>query len=91
MIWIAWSSFINGLWLAAADAALAVEIAGIHTDWDGTYGSPRITAELPGNKAVVGVNNDNCTVPVVGRCGSFPGGFDFRVACDMHDYGYGII
>ncbi|MGW4205775.1 phospholipase A2 [Streptomyces sp. NPDC004726] len=40
-----------------------------------------------GNKAVVGVNNDNCTSPR----GSRPGGFDFRVACDMHDYGYGII
>ncbi|QFZ22450.1 phospholipase A2 [Saccharothrix syringae] len=41
----------------------------------------------PGNKAVVGVNNDNCTSPT----GSRPKGFNFAVACDMHDYGYGII
>jgi len=31
---------------AVADAALAQVIAEIHTSWDGTYGSPRITAEL---------------------------------------------
>ena len=42
-------------WLAAAktraervraDAELARRITGIHTEWDGTYGSPRITVEL---------------------------------------------
>jgi transposase InsO family protein len=31
---------------AAADAELAVEIKKIHTEFDGTYGSPRVTAEL---------------------------------------------
>jgi transposase InsO family protein len=31
---------------AAADAALAEQITEIHGEWDGTYGSPRITAEL---------------------------------------------
>ncbi|MEV4841597.1 IS3 family transposase [Nonomuraea sp. NPDC049486] len=31
---------------AAADAALAEEIRQIHGEFDGTYGSPRITAEL---------------------------------------------
>ncbi|GGS77183.1 transposase [Planobispora rosea] len=31
---------------AAADAALAEEIKQIHAEFDGTYGSPRITAEL---------------------------------------------
>ncbi|MBO3753255.1 transposase, partial [Streptosporangiaceae bacterium NEAU-GS5] len=31
---------------AAADTLLAGQIAKIHADWDGTYGSPRITAEL---------------------------------------------
>ncbi|WP_442939474.1 IS3 family transposase [Nonomuraea sp. SYSU D8015] len=31
---------------AAADAALAAEIRQIHGEFDGTYGSPRITAEL---------------------------------------------
>ncbi len=31
---------------AAADAALAEQITAIHAEFDGTYGSPRITAEL---------------------------------------------
>lgn len=31
---------------AAADAALAETIRGIHQEWSGTWGSPRITAEL---------------------------------------------
>ncbi|MEV1175582.1 IS3 family transposase [Nonomuraea sp. NPDC049784] len=31
---------------AAADAALAAEIKQIHGEFDGTYGSPRVTAEL---------------------------------------------
>lgn len=31
---------------AAADAALAAEIEQIHEEFDGTYGSPRVTAEL---------------------------------------------
>ncbi|MEU0478758.1 IS3 family transposase [Streptosporangium sp. NPDC006013] len=31
---------------AAADAALAQEIKQIHEEFDGTYGSPRVTAEL---------------------------------------------
>lgn len=31
---------------AAADAALAEEIKQIHEEFDGTYGSPRVTAEL---------------------------------------------
>ncbi|MGN9847559.1 IS3 family transposase [Nonomuraea sp. H19] len=30
----------------AADAALAEQIRAVHTEFDGTYGSPRITAEL---------------------------------------------
>ncbi|GAA0838309.1 hypothetical protein GCM10009525_47950 [Streptosporangium amethystogenes subsp. fukuiense] len=33
---------------AAADAALAQEIKQIHQEFDGTYGSPRVTAELRG-------------------------------------------
>ncbi|GAA3028756.1 phospholipase A2 [Actinokineospora globicatena] len=40
----------------------------------------------PGRKAVVGVNDDHCTTSP-----DQPRGFDFRAACDMHDYGYGII
>lgn len=30
----------------AAEAELAEEIRAIHAEWDGTYGSPRVTAEL---------------------------------------------
>lgn len=40
----------------------------------------------PTGKAVVGIDYDHCT-------GSWdePDGFDFKAACDMHDYGYGVI
>lgn len=31
-----------------ADAALAERIRAVHAEWDGTYGRPRITAELSG-------------------------------------------
>ena len=31
-----------------ADAALAERIRAVHAEWDGTYGRPRITAELRG-------------------------------------------
>ncbi len=43
--------------------------------------------KTPGNKSVVGVNDDHCTTsPDIPK-----GVFDFRAACDSHDYGYGII
>lgn len=32
---------------AAAEAELAERIRQIHLEWDGTYGSPRITASPP--------------------------------------------
>lgn len=38
---------------------------------------------------VVGINYDGCSTP--GPNISRPGGFNFRTACDMHDYGYGLI
>ncbi|MFJ5875844.1 phospholipase A2 [Streptomyces sp. NPDC093088] len=38
---------------------------------------------------VVGINNDGCSTP--GPNVSRPGGWNFRPACDMHDYGYGLI
>ncbi|MEV0616590.1 phospholipase A2 [Nonomuraea sp. NPDC050404] len=43
--------------------------------------------QLPSRRWVVGIIYDHCTSPT----GSRPGGFDFRAACDMHDYGYGLI
>ncbi|CCH29571.1 phospholipase A2 [Actinosynnema sp. NPDC047251] len=55
-----------------------------------SYGGRKIQPSwrrTPGNKAVVGVTDDRCTAPALQK----PGGFDFRIACDMHDYGYGII
>jgi transposase InsO family protein len=39
----------------AADAELAARIAQIHAEWDGTYGSPRVTAELNGERAAQGL------------------------------------
>ncbi len=36
-----------------ADAALAERIRAVHAEWDGTYGRPRITAELRGEGARV--------------------------------------
>ncbi|NCL75779.1 hypothetical protein AIIKEEIJ_03249 [Rhodococcus sp. YH1] len=38
---------------ARADEELAVRIRGIHADSDGTYGSPRVTAELHADGVVV--------------------------------------
>jgi transposase InsO family protein len=38
----------------AADAELAERIRGIHAEWDRTYGSPRITAELNEQAAAAG-------------------------------------
>ncbi|MCC3775065.1 phospholipase A2 [Streptomyces sp. UNOB3_S3] len=40
----------------------------------------------PTGKAVVGISYDHCT-----WAPDRPDGFDFRTACDMHDYGYGVI
>lgn len=43
----------------------------------------------PTGKRVVGINHDGCSTP--GPNISKPRGFNFRTACDMHDYGYGLI
>jgi YD repeat-containing protein len=40
----------------------------------------------PTGKSVVGIDYDHCT-----SSPDQPDGFDFRPACDMHDYGYGVI
>lgn len=40
----------------------------------------------PTGKWIVGVYYDHCTTAP-----DEPDGFDFRPACDMHDYGYGLI
>ncbi|WP_433393610.1 phospholipase A2 [Micromonospora sp. KLBMP9576] len=53
------------------------------------YGGRKIQPSwkrTPTRKAVVGVTDDHCTWSP-----DRPSGFDFRSACDAHDYGYGII
>ncbi|MEU7749212.1 phospholipase A2 [Nonomuraea sp. NPDC049158] len=42
--------------------------------------------KLPSKRYVVGITFDHCT-----NAPDRPAGFDFRPACDMHDYGYGLI
>ncbi|MFG2930215.1 phospholipase A2 [Streptomyces achromogenes] len=42
--------------------------------------------QLPTKYWVVGINHDHCT-----SSPDKPSGYDFRSACDMHDYGYGLI
>ncbi|GAA2214152.1 hypothetical protein GCM10009850_096160 [Nonomuraea monospora] len=51
---------------AAADAALAEEIRQIHGEFDGTYGSPRVTAELRARGRRV---NHKRVARVMRRCG----------------------
>ncbi|MFE3073096.1 phospholipase A2 [Streptomyces sp. NPDC059247] len=42
--------------------------------------------QTPTGAWVVGISYDNCT-----RSADKPGGWDFRTACNSHDYGYGTI
>ncbi|MER6345189.1 phospholipase A2 [Streptomyces sp. NPDC001595] len=67
------------LYLKTGCAAWAAHY-GWHQPWFKTTKS---------NHRVVGINNDGCSTP--GPNISRPQGFDFRPACDMHDYGYGLI
>ncbi|MDT9682290.1 phospholipase A2 [Streptomyces sp. TRM76323] len=58
--------------------------------WAAHYGWHRPYFKVtPTKHRVVGINYDGCSTP--GPNISRPGGFNFRVACDMHDYGYGLI
>ncbi|WP_051741981.1 phospholipase A2 [Kitasatospora sp. MBT66] len=58
--------------------------------WVAHYGWHAPTYKYtPTGFRVMGINHDGCTTP--GPNISRPGGFDFRPACDMHDYGYGLI
>ncbi|WP_283136740.1 phospholipase A2 [Rhizohabitans arisaemae] len=55
--------------------------------WAAHYGWHRpYWRQLPSRRWVVGIFNDHCT-----SAPDRPFGFDFRPACDMHDYGYGVI
>ncbi|MDX3458977.1 phospholipase A2 [Streptomyces sp. ME02-8801-2C] len=58
--------------------------------WAAHYGWHKpLWKQTPTKHWVVGINNDGCSTP--GPNVSRPGGFNFRTACDMHDYGYGLI
>lgn len=58
--------------------------------WAAHYGWHQpLWKKTPTGHWVVGINNDGCSTP--GPNISKPGGFNFRTACDMHDYGYGLI
>ncbi|MGW4798910.1 phospholipase A2 [Nonomuraea sp. NPDC004297] len=41
----------------------------------------------PTGHTVIGITYDHCSSPT----GDAPGGYNFAVACDMHDYGFGVI
>ncbi|MET9672379.1 phospholipase A2 [Streptomyces sp. NPDC006482] len=58
--------------------------------WAAHYGwkSPS-WKQTPTKHWVVGIDYDGCSTP--GPNISRPAGFDFRTACAMHDYGYGLI
>ncbi|MFF9048070.1 phospholipase A2 [Streptomyces parvulus] len=58
--------------------------------WAAHYGWHKpLWKQTPTKHWVVGINNDGCSTP--GPNVSKPKGFNFRTACDMHDYGYGLI
>ncbi|MEU7855929.1 phospholipase A2 [Nonomuraea sp. NPDC049141] len=52
-----------------------------HYGWHAPY-----WRQLPTKRWVVGILYDHCT-----NSPDAPSGFNFRAACDMHDYGYGLI
>ncbi|WP_051789484.1 phospholipase A2 [Streptomyces sp. NRRL S-1022] len=66
-------------WLWYTKAGCAAWVA--HYGWHAPYWK-----KLPSGYWVVGINHDHCT-----QSPDKPSGYDFRSACDMHDYGYGLI
>ncbi|MFD9395450.1 phospholipase A2 [Streptomyces sp. NPDC060000] len=69
-------------WLWYLESGCAAWAA--HYGWHKPYWK-----QTPTGHWVVGINNDGCSTP--GPNVSKPLGFNFRSACDMHDYGYGLI
>ncbi|MFI6022979.1 phospholipase A2 [Streptomyces sp. NPDC051287] len=69
-------------WLWYLESGCAAWAA--HYGWHQPYWK-----QTPTKNWVIGINNDGCSTP--GPNISKPGGFNFRSACDMHDYGYGLI
>ncbi|MEU2062805.1 phospholipase A2 [Streptomyces sp. NPDC013455] len=66
-------------WLWYLKSGCAAKVA--HYGWHNPYWKVTAAGYL-----VVGINHDHCT-----SSPDKPLGFDFRAACDMHDYGYGLI
>ncbi|GIH99870.1 phospholipase A2 [Planobispora takensis] len=61
--------------------------AECYSAWVAHYGWRKPAwKQLPTRAWVVGIKHDHCT-----SAPDKPSGFDFRSACDMHDYGYGLI
>ncbi|GIG03129.1 hypothetical protein Cci01nite_82220 [Catellatospora citrea] len=55
--------------------------------WVAHYGWHRpLPKHTPTNARVIGIDHDHCTMAP-----NKPGGWDYRAACDSHDYGYGTI
>ncbi|MGP3917394.1 phospholipase A2 [Nonomuraea sp. 10N515B] len=76
------STAANWLWYTRKYCASKVA----HYGWHNPY-----FKNTPTGFRVVGINHDHCTnAPDQPRWNVF-WKFDFRVACDMHDYGYGLI
>lgn len=66
-------------WLWYTKSGCAAWVA--HYGWHAPYWK-----RLPSGYWVIGINHDHCT-----SSPDKPSGYDFRSACDMHDYGYGLI
>ncbi|TMR96801.1 phospholipase A2 [Nonomuraea basaltis] len=76
------STVRNWMWYTKYGCATKVA----HNGWHNPY-----FKNTPTGFRVVGINYDHCTsAPDQPRWNLFYK-FDYRVACDMHDYGYGLI
>ncbi|MDF3140670.1 MULTISPECIES: phospholipase A2 [unclassified Streptomyces] len=66
-------------WMWYVYSGCATKVA--HYGWHNPYWK-----QTPTGYWVVGINHDHCT-----SAADKPAGWDFRAACDAHDYGYGTI
>lgn len=72
------STAVSWMWYQYSGCSTKVA----HYGWRNPYWK-----KTPTGAWVVGINYDHCTRPGVDK----PMGWDFRAACDSHDYGYGTI
>ncbi|MFE5489359.1 phospholipase A2 [Streptomyces virginiae] len=71
------STAVSWMWYQYSGCATKVA----HYGWKNPYWK-----QTPTKAWVIGINGDHCT-----SASDKPGGWDFRAACDSHDYGYGTI